>query len=53
MSGATTAVEVTGGEADDEINVGTGEGADTVTMNVAVTGTALFDVDGGDERRHA
>ncbi len=48
VSGATTAVEVTGGEAHDEINVGTGEGADTVTMNVAVTGTALFDVDGGD-----
>ena len=48
MSGATTEVEVTGGEAHDEINVGTGDGSDTITTNVAVTGTALFDVDGGD-----
>jgi hemolysin type calcium-binding protein len=42
-------VEVTGGETHDEINVGTGDGSDTITANVAVTGTALFDVDGGDK----
>jgi Ca2+-binding RTX toxin-like protein len=48
VSGTTTAVEVAGGEAQDEINVGTGDGSDTIRSNVAVTGTALFDVDGGD-----
>ena len=48
VSGLAAEVEVTGGEAHDEINVGTGDGSDTITTNVAVTGTALFDVDGGD-----
>ena len=48
VSGLAAEVQVTGGEAHDEINVGTGDGADTVTTSVAVTGTALFDVDGGD-----
>ncbi len=47
VSGATTEVEVTGGEAHDEINVGTGDGSDTITANVAVAGSAVFDVDGG------
>ena len=49
VSGTTTRVEVTGGEAQDEINVGTGDGSDTITANVATTGTAPFDVDGGDK----
>jgi Ca2+-binding RTX toxin-like protein len=48
VSGLTAEIEVTGGEAHDEINVGTGDGADTITTSVAVTGAALFDVDGGD-----
>jgi Ca2+-binding RTX toxin-like protein len=48
VSGLTAEVEVTGGEAQDEINVGTGDGSDTITANVAAEGTAVFDVDGGD-----
>jgi Ca2+-binding RTX toxin-like protein len=48
VSGLGAELQVTGGEPQDEINVGTGDGADTITTNVAVTGTALFDVDGGD-----
>ena len=47
VSGLAAEVQVTG-ELQDEINVGTGEGADTISTNVAVTGAALFDVDGGD-----
>jgi hypothetical protein len=47
VSGLAAELQVTGGETHDEINVGTGDGSDTITANVAVTGTALFDVDGG------
>jgi Ca2+-binding RTX toxin-like protein len=46
VSGLAAEVQVTG-EAQDEINVGTGDGSDTISANVAVTGAALFDVDGG------
>jgi hypothetical protein len=49
VSGLAAKVEVTGGETQDEINVGTGDGSDTITANVAATGTAVFDVDGGDK----
>jgi Ca2+-binding RTX toxin-like protein len=49
VSGLAAEVQVTGGETQDEINVGTGDGSDTITANVAATGTALFDVDGGDK----
>ena len=48
VSGLGAEVQVTAGEAQDEINVGTGDGADTITTGVEVTGTAVFDVDGGD-----
>lgn len=47
VSGPATTVRVTGGEAHDEINVGTGEGDDRITTSVDTTGAALVDVDGG------
>jgi Ca2+-binding RTX toxin-like protein len=48
VSGLGAEVQVTG-ESQDEINVGTGDGSDTITANVATGGAALFDVDGGDK----
>jgi hypothetical protein len=47
VSGLAAAVRVSGGEAHDEVNVGTGEGDDTITTSVETTGAALVDVDGG------
>jgi Ca2+-binding RTX toxin-like protein len=47
VSGLAATVRVTGGEAHDEVNVGTGEGDDTVTSSIETAGAALVDVDGG------
>jgi hypothetical protein len=47
VSGLGPEVRVTGGEPQDEVNIGTGDGDDSVTTSIETTGAALIDVDGG------